>query len=160
MVDALVFAFEGIGDDLPYVPMAGRRALDVLGRKLSLEGWRSLPIDRRWIVVRAGVAPRVDARALEAIDMATPAPVRVPPLPDPPPGAPPLQLLAALGGARPIDPTTWGALRPIDRYVLVKSLAKPEKLTIAYEQIIGPVRASAMVPAVSLVVFAHRSLTV
>jgi cyclic pyranopterin phosphate synthase len=150
MADELVFAFEGIADDLPYVPVAGRRALDVLGRKLSLEGWRSLPVDKRWMVVRAGAAPRVDTRALEAIDMAMPSPVRVPPLPDPPPGAAPLQLLAALGGARPLDTLTWAGLRPVDRYALVKSLAKPEKLAAAYEQIVGSVRPSALVPAVSV----------
>ena len=63
-----VYAFEGIGEDLDLVPLAGRRALDAVARKVSLEGWRALPIPSRRAIVVAGSAEVVDvARVLEAI---------------------------------------------------------------------------------------------
>ncbi|MDP9152545.1 MAG: hypothetical protein M3O36_21680, partial [Myxococcota bacterium] len=67
-----VYAFEGIDESLPYVPLAARRVLDALGRKLPLEGWLSLPLADRQEVLRAGLGDRVAAEASSLLDRASP----------------------------------------------------------------------------------------
>src|SRR5579884_1127076 len=133
-----VYAFEAIDETLPFVPLAARRVLDVLGRKLSLEGWLSLPLDQRERVVHAGTKARVEDEVLPVIDGARPPPERVTPGADPDETAPPPALAAALGPGRPLDVARWRALRALDRYALWKSSAKPEKLARAYDAIVGP----------------------
>ncbi len=132
-----VYAFERIDDALPFIPLAARRLLDVLGRKLSLEGWLSLPLDDRRRIVRAGAAERVDPGAASIVDVATPAPARSPPQSEPDGTLPPRALADALGPSRPLVETTWRSLQPLDRYALLKSVAKPEKLALAYDHIVG-----------------------
>jgi molybdenum cofactor biosynthesis protein MoaC len=131
-----VYAFEAIDETLPFVPLAARRVLDALGRKLSLEGWLSLPIAERWRVVLAGTEGPVRADAVPAVDLAVPTPARIEPVPEPDPASPPSELLAALGGSRPLDPARWRLLRPLDRYALVKCAAKPEKVARAFDEIV------------------------
>jgi cyclic pyranopterin phosphate synthase len=138
-----VFDFEGIDDSLPFVPLAGRRALDGLGRKLSLEAWLSLPLEARRALVRAGAAARVDPAALAWIEHASPLPATVTPVVDPDPVEPPQDLVTALGIDRPLDRTAWAALGALERYALVKSVSKPEKLRRAYDAIVA---AGASVP--------------
>jgi cyclic pyranopterin phosphate synthase len=134
-----VYAFEAIDEALPFVPLAARRVLDALGRKLSLEGWLSLPIEERRRVVLAGTAMRVGADAAQAIDCAVPTPARIEPVADPDPVSPPSELLAALGVSRPLDLARWRLLRPLERYALVKCAARPEKLVRAFDEIVpGP----------------------
>jgi cyclic pyranopterin phosphate synthase len=132
-----VYAFEAIGDDLPFVPLAGRRVLDVLGRKLSLEGWLSLTLEQRQRIVHAGTRARVEDDVLPVVDEAQPPPVNVPAEPDPDETEPPAVLTAALGASRGIDVARWRSLRALDRYALCKSAGKPEKLARAYDAIVG-----------------------
>jgi cyclic pyranopterin phosphate synthase len=131
-----VYAFEAIDDSLPFVPLAARRCMDALGRKLSLKGWLSLAVEQRLALVHAGAKVHVDEETLTLLDAATPAPERVRPQADPDETAPPPALTDALGPARPIDVAQWRALRTLDRYALCKSAGKPEKLARAYDAIV------------------------
>jgi len=136
-----VYAFEGIEEDLPFLPLAARRVLDLLGRKMSLEAWLSLPAGHRHLLVRAGAEARVDASVQAVIDAAKPAPLAVAPVADPDASAPPASLVAALlasAPSRPLEVARWRSLRPLDRYSLGKSAGKPEKLASAYDEIVGP----------------------
>ncbi|HZU84402.1 MAG TPA: cyclic pyranopterin monophosphate synthase MoaC [Polyangiaceae bacterium] len=132
-----VYVFEAIDEALPYMPLAVRRVLDVLGRKLSLEGWLSLPIDDRWALVRAGAGEGVDPGADAVLQRAVPAPSRIDATPDPDPTAPPRPLVAALGPSRPLDESRWRSLSALGRYGLAKCAARPEKLARAYDEIAG-----------------------
>jgi cyclic pyranopterin phosphate synthase len=139
-VGTVVYAFESIDDALTYMPLAVRRVLDTSGRKLSLAGWRSLGVDERWAVARAGAQPRIAVGAVETVDRAAPSPDRIAAVPDPGAAAPPAELCRALGAARALDAAAWQALRPLDRFALVKSAGKSAKLAQAYAEIVrGPV---------------------
>lgn len=133
-----VFAFEDIDDSLPYMPLAGRRVLDALGRKLSLDAWLAMSLEDRARVVAAGAGAVVDAAVLPLLDRATHAPARIPPEPEPAADAVPAALAQALGASRPLDDARWKALQPLARYALAKSTHKPEKLARAYGAIVGP----------------------
>jgi cyclic pyranopterin monophosphate synthase len=144
-----IYAFEGIDEELPFLPLSARRILDAMGKKLSLAGWLSLAVeDRRRLVLagfpeRLGLDPASSASSLSAIlNRAVPAPSAIEEGAEPDPLAPPPELLTALGGARPIAPRVWQSLRSLDRYALVKYAAKPEKLASAYDEIMGTTRLS------------------
>ncbi len=131
-----VYGFEGIDETLPYLPLAARRVLDALGRKLSLQGWLSLAVgDRRRIVV-AGVGHSVDHEAAVTIDGALPAPAHLEAQTEPDPRSPDPELVAALGASRPLDDARWQALSALDRYSLRKSSQNGEKLGRAYDEIV------------------------
>jgi cyclic pyranopterin phosphate synthase len=132
-----VYAFERIDNALPFIPLAARRVLDTLGRKLSLEGWLSLTIDDRRRLVRAGAAACVDPTAASVLEAAIPAPAKSPPQSEPDENGPPRELTLALGAARPLDESKWKSLHPLERYTLVKVASKPEKLALAYHHIVG-----------------------
>lgn len=61
-----VFRFEDIGDELPLLPLAARRALDVAGRRLSLVAWQKLGLDARRTIVEQGAAHDVGVEAVRA----------------------------------------------------------------------------------------------
>jgi len=135
-----VYAFEAIEEDLPFLPLAARRVLDLLGRKMSLEAWLSLPAGHRQLLVRAGTETRVDESVAAVVDAAKPAPLAVPVVAEPDGSAPPVALVTALLAshpARPLDAARWRALRPLDRYSLCKSTGRPDKLARAYDEIVG-----------------------
>jgi cyclic pyranopterin phosphate synthase len=133
---SLVYAFES-DDSLSTMPLSARRTLDVLGRKLALQGWLSLSLDARTRIARAGVADEVERGVLQALEGATPAAANIEAVPDPDLTHPPPELVAALGATRPLHDTAWNALRPIDRYALVKCAHRPDKLARAYDAIVG-----------------------
>jgi cyclic pyranopterin phosphate synthase len=132
-----VYAFEAIDDSLPFVPLAGRRVLDALGRKLSLEGWVALPVADRRRIVEAGAGAKVDDRVLPILDAVVRAPARIAPEADPDPERVPAALAKALGPQRALDDARWRRLTALDRYALVKYAGKPEKLALAYHEIAG-----------------------
>ncbi|MGO9835721.1 MAG: cyclic pyranopterin monophosphate synthase MoaC [Polyangiaceae bacterium] len=140
MPDKGLYGFEAIDETLPYLPLAARRVLDTLGRKLSHEGWLSLGIGARRRIVQAGAGDAVERDALSVFDRAVPPPSRIDPSPDPDRVSPAPDLVHALGAARPLDDARWQALRPLDRYALAKCAAKPEKLARAYDEIVPAVR--------------------
>lgn len=134
-----VYEFEQIDETLPYMPLAARRVLDGLGRKLSLDGWLSLQVDDRRRLVAAGTRAIVDEAALAVLDTARPPPERIPPEAEPDETEPPPRLAAALGASRPLEVAKWRSLRALDRYALAKCAGRPEKLTRAYDEIAGVV---------------------
>jgi cyclic pyranopterin phosphate synthase len=135
----MIYAFEGIEVSLPYMPLAARRALDGVGRKLSLDGWLSLSLSDREALVLAGSAEAVDAEtAAGVLARAVPLALAIEPSPDPPADAPPPALSTALGAARPLDAASWQALAPLARYALAKSAGKAEKLAAAYDELVAP----------------------
>lgn len=138
--DPTIYAFEGIDATLSYVPLAARRTLDALGQHLSLKGWLSLTTEARWQLVRAGSGVRVEANAAAALSRATPGPAPTAVVSEPDPARVPPELLASLGAAHSIEDARWSALRPLDRYALVKCSVKPEKMTAAYSEIVSSPR--------------------
>jgi cyclic pyranopterin phosphate synthase len=119
------------------MPLAARRLLDVTGLKLTLEGWLSLPVERRRQIVDAGAGEGIDPEATGLVLSAEPPPARLAAAPDPDPSEPPPALLNALGPLRPLEPARWAALRPLDRYALAKYAGRPDKILAAYDEIIG-----------------------
>lgn len=119
------FAFEAPNLELSLLPLAARRALDVSGVALSLEAWRGLSLAERRLLIAAGSGASVAVDTVERIvARVTPAPERVPPVPDPEQIVPEL---AAAAGERGADlERAWPELVPLERYVLVK-LARSKK---------------------------------
>jgi len=137
-----LYVFEAIDEALPFVPLAARRVLDALGRKLSLEGWLSLSLDERARLVVAGTGERVDVGVAPVVDRAVPAAAAIEPRAEPDASTVPAELATALDGTRPLEAARWRALRPLDRYVFMKYAARPEQLARAYDEILAPVRLS------------------
>jgi cyclic pyranopterin phosphate synthase len=135
-----LFRFDGVDDSFDLLPLAARRALDLSGIKLSLEGFRSLALGERLALTALGSTDEVDlARVAEAVAQAVPAPTALEPVPDPPALAPTDDVVAAFGAARPIPPGSWSALSPLERYALAKVARgkNSARLEQAYDEIIG-----------------------
>jgi len=135
-----LYRFEGIDAQLDLLPLAARRALDHAGCKLSLEGFRSLPLTEREQLARLGSEDVVDVELVRTVARGGAPPAEpVAASLDPSPVAPPDEVVAAYGNARPIPPGSWSALGPLDRYALAKVARgkSPERLEPAYAEIIG-----------------------
>jgi len=130
-----VYDFEDTGETLGLLPFAARRALDAAGMKLGRAGWQSLPLETRWAVVEAGTADDVDPRRVaKLIRRAHPRAESIPAVRES--RTVPSDLRASLE-PRSIDDALWTTLTPLDRYVLARLAAKPEKLSRAYDAIVG-----------------------
>jgi cyclic pyranopterin phosphate synthase len=140
MARVKLFAFEGIDQELELMPMAARRALGGAGIDLSLEGWRTLPLETRRVVVCAGSVFEVDVvsttRAVAGADVATRA---VPAVVDPPTDMPPPALLNRLGPERSLPVSLWSLLSPLERYALVRAAESDilPRAATAYDEIVG-----------------------
>jgi cyclic pyranopterin phosphate synthase len=135
-----VYAFEQISRELELMPLSARRAADLAGLRPSLDGWKSLSRQLRTTLAELGAAPQVDTRVVaEVLAGARPMAQSISPELDPPAGAAPDPLLAALGSDRPLTPAVWSALSPLDRYALVKVARRgaSERLVEAYQEIVG-----------------------
>ncbi len=120
MIDLPVYAFEGIPPTLDLVPLAARRGLDHAGMRLSLAAWRSLPLEARTAIARAGACDAVDLVAIaESALAASPPATPTDRAEDAPAGAPPPALREALGARRPLADATWAALSALDRFALL-----------------------------------------
>ena len=133
-----LYSFDGVDGSLDLVPLAARRALDVAGLKVSLDVWRTLPLDARRVIGEAGSVPVVDIERVEAALRNQPV-TRIERSADPGISAVPSELSTPLGSKRPISQALWNALSPLDRYALVKvaGRGKPERLEAAYSEIVG-----------------------
>lgn len=132
-----VFRFEEADETLAWMPLAARRACDRAGRKLSLAGWQSLPMDRRRAVTTAGAHDVVDVEAVRAaIDGASPAAKVMDPRPDASAGAVPKAVQAAMPD---LDVEAWQAVGALGRHVLAHLVkrGKAEGLAEAYEELSG-----------------------
>lgn len=135
-----LFQFDEADEPLSLLPMAARRALDAAGYKLSLAGWEELELEARRELVELGSAREVDVRRVaELLALRKPTPLVREPLPDPGADRVPEDVRAAYGTERPIPDATWAALHPLERYALhkVASRGRPERLDLAYREIIG-----------------------
>jgi len=122
----LVFPFEmdEIGSDLDLVPLAARRALDHAGVHLSLEGWRSLPLELRQRITHAGTSEDVDATLVATISaQAVPSARLVEPLSDPTPQSLPEGLSEDVG----VDLQLWGSLGGLARFALAHAAKRAAK---------------------------------
>jgi cyclic pyranopterin phosphate synthase len=142
MIEINVFDFEDT-EDLSLLPLAARRALDLAGLKLSLEGWQSLPRADRLFLIEAGASeqvPVVQVRALAS--RATPAGAPMEARPDPPLDALPPALQGVLGPQRALPLPRWQALRSLERYAF-RHLARPGREQAAaslFDQVLAPPR--------------------
>ena len=135
-----VYGFEGIDETLDLVPLAARRALDAGGVHLSLEEWRSLPCHAREQIVSFGADDAIDApQVVEFVLQVIDDPRRTEAYAGPDPAQPPAALVELLGPSRPLEPALWAALRPLDRYALVKVSRRGESSRVAraYDEIVG-----------------------
>lgn len=138
--DAMLYRFDGVDEQLDLVPMAARRAFDLAGRHVSLEGWRSLPLALRKNLVQAGAAPAVDVdRVREAAAAAVPAGDPMEATADPSHTAVPEDVARVFGRERPVPDSVWSTLSPLDRYTLAKVCrrGRRDRIDAAYEEIIG-----------------------
>jgi len=119
-----VFGFEEIGRELPWMPLAARRALDVAGRKLSLQAWQKLPRNVRLEVVQLGVSDDVDAaRVRAAIFTADPPAARLEPDDEQRLEQPSAQLLQL----QPIPNDQWLDLSKLQRFALLHLAARDKR---------------------------------
>lgn len=135
-----LYAFDGVGDDLELVPLAARRALDAVGKKLSLEAWKNLSHEQRGRLVSAGSGADVDrALALAVVREARPEAEWIEPAGDLDAATVPELVTSSLGPERPLSLAVWSALTPLDRYALFKVARRgnPERLGAAYAEIVG-----------------------
>jgi cyclic pyranopterin phosphate synthase len=135
-----LFRFDGVDSGFELLPIAARRALDHAGRKLSLEGFRSLSLADREALAELGSREEVDVvQALRLVARGVPPAEPLEPRPDPSPVAPRDEVVSAFGPERPIPPGTWSALSSLERYALEKvALGKnEERRQEAYAEIIG-----------------------
>ena len=136
----VLYRFDEVDEQLELLPLASRRALDHAGRRLSREGWGSLPLPLRRQIVAIGASASVDVDLVrDAVAIANPPPDDVAPVPDPPQDSPPDDVRRAFGAEMPISDAVWIQLSPLDRYALAKVASKPrpERLRAAYEEIVG-----------------------
>nr|WP_275939102.1 cyclic pyranopterin monophosphate synthase MoaC [Polyangium spumosum] len=125
-----MFSFEAeeIGPALDLVPLAARRALDHAGLRLPLEGWRSLSLEDRRRITRAGAEEIVDVPSVAAIvQQAYPPALPMPLGGDPSPDHLPEGLLLALPAGRAFDLRTWASLSGLARFSLVHCLRRASK---------------------------------
>ena len=142
MADFLGFPFEETNDDLIWIPLAARRALDAAGLKLSLAAWRGLGMSLRKALIAAGVAPAVSTETVERLlKSAQPQPGRSAPRPEPDAARVPDELAAALGERASELAPCWAALEPLERYALEKLVprregGRPGKLLAAHDHFV------------------------
>lgn len=108
-----VFVFEDIADDLPLLPLAARRALDVAGRRLSLAAWQKLSLAARRRLVGEGASESVDVAAVvQALAGAEPPAKEIAPADEAELSVLPEALAEAMTEER------WLTLAPLERFAL------------------------------------------
>ncbi len=135
-----LYQFDGVDAELRLLPLAARRVLDVMGRKLSLDGFKSLPLDQRRALTEAGSGEGVDcALAEQALTGAVPPARELQPMDEPSEHTVPEHVVSQLGPGRPLPLALWRGLTPLDRYCLDKVCRRKsaERLEAAYREIVG-----------------------
>ena len=138
-----LYAVDEADVSLTLVPLAGRRALDHAGRKLSLAGWTSLSGGDRRALVDFGAGDEVEvAQVRKIVRRAKPEAKEIEPAADPSAAHPPGTVVTALGTHRPLDDATWQSMSPLDRWALCKLVfrGKLERVAPLYDEILGRVR--------------------
>jgi cyclic pyranopterin phosphate synthase len=145
MADTVIFRFENIGDDLPLLPLAARRALDVAGYKLSLKAWQALPHAQRHELTVAGSGHTVDVDIVNrAVMGAQPPATKMAPDDESRLETPSVEVCHACEqrfGDGAISEARWRGLTKLERFALAH-LSKPARharLLGAYREIVTPV---------------------
>ena len=139
----IIFPFEEPNEDLGWIPLAARRALDRAGMKLSLAAWRGLGISQRKSLISAGASPTVPVDTVERLALgAVPQATRTAPRPEPDAVRASPALLAALGVRASELVPRWQSLEPLERYVLEKLVprgegGRPGRLFAAHDFFVG-----------------------
>jgi hypothetical protein len=118
----LVFAIDESDPSLTLMPLAVRRALDHVGKKLSLSEWQQWPLPVRQQLLRLGAEEQLPSEAIRAlVDAENDS------LPD-------IECLGEPNAERPpaihselceaFSTTTWSSLFALERYALVKVCSK------------------------------------
>lgn len=135
-----LYRFEDDDPNFELLPLAARRALDQAGRRLSLDGYRSLPEWERKQLAELGSVEEVDvARVIAIAAMGNPPAQEIEAATELAATGPDPITAEAYGSARPIPVASWSALSSLDRYALFKVARgkSPERLGHAYTEIIG-----------------------
>ncbi|MEY4548640.1 MAG: hypothetical protein RL685_4835, partial [Pseudomonadota bacterium] len=135
-----LYSFDVDGERLELVPLAARRALDLAGYKLSLEGWQGLDVAVRRSLVSIGSESAIDpAEVARLIEPAQPVAARCEVLLDLPRSALPPGLVQAFAPYGRLTIAIWSSLDDVDRYVLNKVARRgdPERMRAAHAEIIG-----------------------
>lgn len=129
-----VYGFEGIDGQLDLVPLAARRALDHAGLKISLETWRSLPLETRAAIVSAGADDAVDTDLVRSKLAGVPT-SELDALTEPTAGMPP----ASVTDAWPEAGAAWANLGGLDRWALtvLASRARLDSLVALVAEIVA-----------------------
>jgi cyclic pyranopterin phosphate synthase len=141
--DWVIYPFEEPNDDLIWIPLAARRALDRAGYKLSLTAWRGLGMAERRALIATGTARTVSEETVgRLVGRAEPAPRRITPLPETEASQVPDALQAALGERAAELVPRWQALEPLERYALEKLVprgegGRPGRLFAALDHFVG-----------------------
>jgi hypothetical protein len=123
-------------DDLTLIPMAGRRALDRAGLRLSLRAWQGLSLPVRSMIVSLGSEEDVradDVRRLIASAHPAPEPIE-------PPGEPPADHVPAeVAASLELDAAWWSSIGPVARFALFSYArrGKTEKLRSAHAALLA-----------------------
>lgn len=126
MTDLSIFTFEET-EDLALLPLSARRALDLLGKKLTLDAWKSLPRETRKELIELGAQEQISAEKISSLLLqASPSPTSMEVRADPSHEQLPEQLSAQLGPSRPLSLERWKTLRSLERYAF-RHLARPER---------------------------------
>jgi|HubBroStandDraft_6_1064221.scaffolds.fasta_scaffold266138_2 hypothetical protein len=144
----MIFSFEReMHATLDLMPFAVRRKLDLAGVKLSLDGWKALPVEDRRALRDAHVETDAEVVAFAGLlrSAAARAGASVTPLPDVPAEPPwrtravPAPLRARIEELRAaLRDDLWAALDDEDRYVLFRLAEKkrePERLLAALREV-------------------------
>jgi cyclic pyranopterin phosphate synthase len=135
-----LFSFDRAGPNLDLVPLAARRALDRAGSKLSLQGWKGLPLILRRELVSLGGEHEVPVERVQAIVAgATPSAEAVPPVPELSAHAPSPEVVDAYRALGRLSPAIWSQLTPLARYALAKVATSndAERADAAYRELVG-----------------------
>lgn len=157
-----LYAFDGVDRTLSLLPLAARRALDLAGLHLGLEGFLSLAIEEREALVEEGSKDEPDLACVESVvKRASPPPRAETPWTDVDGRDLPREL-DAFAPRIPLD--VWRKLSPLDRYALVKvvSRGKLERIEGALAEIVESATVSTHLdPAggVRMVDVSHKSIT-
>ena len=112
----MIYPFEAAKQDLEWMPLAVRRALDRAGRKLSLRAWQSMPLEKRERLVCLGSEVQVNVPGLlQTMVNVRPVAAEIPRVAEP---------------AAAIDEQTqrllpkalqksWAQLHPLERFVVL-----------------------------------------
>ena len=146
----MIYAFEGISEDLPRPPMSALRALLAAGVLLSARAWQELPVATRQAFAQAGAMdPINDAQVTELLKQVPVSQVKfVGKRGDPPIDSVPVDLANALGPARPLTVAEWAGLRALDRHTLVSLVKNTRLLSKALNEVLPQKGAAPGIPNV------------